>query len=259
MSEVSVIPPMMGSPMVSNHGSSMYDREVWEHTCRMAKAFAESALVPKHFQGKMADVIVALAVARDLGENPLTFLQSIHIVHGVAGFSSKWLIARVNSSSSFRGRLRFRVEDRGTLPNSKLRDLRVTAYATDAETGEEVAETVTMAQALAEGWTKNEKYHTMPEVMLRYRAATFFVRFNCPELLYGMRTSDELDDIGMLAVDAPVAIEAAPTKSLASLAAIADAEATKPSPAEGQPELVAVKRPARAAVIATTNDDGVPE
>ena len=35
----------------------------------------------------------------------------------------------------------------------------------------------------------------MPDLMLRYRAATFFSRLYCPELTMGMRTTDELEDM----------------------------------------------------------------
>jgi hypothetical protein len=34
----------------------------------------------------------------------------------------------------------------------------------------------------------------MPQVMLRYRAASFFARMNCPELSIGLYTKEELDD-----------------------------------------------------------------
>jgi hypothetical protein len=50
--------------------------------------------------------------------------------------------------------------------------------------------------ARSEGWiTKNgSKWKTMPEQMLRYRAATFFARAYCPELTMGMMTNDEVRD-----------------------------------------------------------------
>ncbi len=51
--------------------------------------------------------------------------------------------------------------------------------------------------AEAEGWSKKSgsKWKTMPELMLSYRAATFFGRMYCPDLLMGMQTQDELQDI----------------------------------------------------------------
>jgi hypothetical protein len=55
-----------------------------------------------------------------------------------------------------------------------------------------------------EGWlTKNgSKWRTMPELMLKYRAAAFFARTECPEALYGFQTSDEVEDVHGPAPDA---------------------------------------------------------
>ena len=52
-----------------------------------------------------------------------------------------------------------------------------------------------MKMARQEGWTKNSKYQSMPELMLRNRAATFFGRQYIPDLLLGVQTSEEVVDI----------------------------------------------------------------
>lgn len=55
---------------------------------------------------------------------------------------------------------------------------------------------VDMDMADAEGWTKKNgsKWKTMPQLMLRYRAASFFARLNCPELTMGLYTKEEIID-----------------------------------------------------------------
>jgi len=52
-----------------------------------------------------------------------------------------------------------------------------------------------MSEAKAEGWTSNAKYKTLPELMLRYRAATLLIRTHIPEVLNGMHTVEELTDV----------------------------------------------------------------
>lgn len=44
----------------------------------------------------------------------------------------------------------------------------------------------------AEGWLdkSGSKWKTMPEVMIRYRAAAFFGRLNCSDLIMGIYTAD---------------------------------------------------------------------
>jgi len=54
-----------------------------------------------------------------------------------------------------------------------------------------------MAMAEAEGWSTKpgSKWKTMPELMLRYRAAAFFARIYAPDITLGMQTSEESMDI----------------------------------------------------------------
>ncbi len=49
--------------------------------------------------------------------------------------------------------------------------------------------------AEAAGWTKNPKYRSMPEHMLRYRSATLLIRLYAPEVMHGYSTAAELRDI----------------------------------------------------------------
>jgi hypothetical protein len=165
---------------------------------REARLFASSPLIPQHLRAggpeqAMANCYIALKMARTMGEDPLVVLQNIHVVNGKAGFASQYMIARANSSGVFKGRINWRVD------RSDAQNLSVTAYATLADTGDLVEFTVDMAMASAEQWTKNPKYRTMPEVMLRYRSAAFLVRFYAPDVMLGYHTSDEAEDVGYVA------------------------------------------------------------
>ena len=55
---------------------------------------------------------------------------------------------------------------------------------------------IDMEMAKAEGWTTKSmsKWKTMPQIMLRYRAASFFARMNCPEMTLGFYTKEEVVD-----------------------------------------------------------------
>lgn len=56
---------------------------------------------------------------------------------------------------------------------------------------------VNMEMAVKEGWYQKNgsKWQTMPEVMLRYRTASFFGKLYAPELLMGLQTVEEMQDI----------------------------------------------------------------
>lgn len=55
---------------------------------------------------------------------------------------------------------------------------------------------VSIQMAIDEGWlTKNgSKWQTIPELMLRYRCASFFGRLYAPEILMGLHTTEEVQD-----------------------------------------------------------------
>lgn len=176
--------------------SAFNSSEGFELLQRVGNMFAKSELVPQHLRGKPADCIIAVQLAHEMGLAPLSVLQNIYMVSGKAGWSAQFLIARANASGVFDDSgIDWDVEGRGA-------DLSVTAYATKRAGGRRVEYTVSMAMAKAEGWTKNSKYQTMPELMLRYRAATTLIGLYCPEVKFGLGVREELEDI---AVSAPAA------------------------------------------------------
>lgn len=191
----------------------MWDPVMFEHAQRIAVMFSKSELIPPHLRNKPADVTIAVLQARRLREDPLILMQNMHVVSGKAGFNASYIIARLNKSGLLKGRVNFRTTGSG-------KDLAVTAYATDADTGEEVSETITMAMADADGWTKNSKYKSMPERMLKYRAATGLMRLHYPEVMLGTSTVEELEDVAAARL---VSTTARPT-SLAEVRAQREAE-----------------------------------
>lgn len=155
---------------------------------RLAEVMAGSQLIPPHLRGKVDDVFVALAMADQMGENPVVVMQNIYVVSGRAGWSASYMIARANTSGVFCDRIDWRVSGKGD-------SLSVTASATLAASGQVVSMTADMSMAAAEGWTKNAKYKSMPEVMLRYRSATLLIRMYAGDVMLGMHTADELETL----------------------------------------------------------------
>jgi hypothetical protein len=165
------------------------ETQAFELVQRQAKMLSASTLVPKEFQGNMGNCAIALNIAKRLGADPFMVIQNIDIIHGRPSFRATFLIAMVNASGRFTP-LQFRMAGEGQSRSC-------VAWAKDKETGEVVEGTeITMAMAKAEGWStkSGSKWLTMPEQMLRYRAAAFFARIYAPDITLGMQTSDELRD-----------------------------------------------------------------
>jgi len=163
----------------------------FESAQRMAKLLSESALIPDTFRGKIADCVIALELANRIGASPLAVMQNLYIVHGKPAWSSQFLIACVNACGRF-SPLRYVLGGTGD-------DYGCLAWANDKSNNERLeGPKVTLSMAKAEGWfSKNgSKWKTMPELMLRYRAATLFARTYAPELTMGIHCEEEVIDIG---------------------------------------------------------------
>lgn len=201
---------------------------------RVAKALCSSTLVPVQYRafverkdyGKVVghdpnpaglpNCIVALNMAERMGADPLMVMQNLYVIEGRPSWSSQFIIAAINSCGRF-SPLRFAISDPGEPEDVtftatvwkdkqkveeqrkvKVRHQTCKAWVIEKETGERIdGPTVSVQMAIDEGWlTKNgSKWQTMPEMMLRYRAASFFGRLYAPELLMGLYTQEEAEDI----------------------------------------------------------------
>lgn len=162
----------------------------WLMANQMAKALASSNLVPKEYQNNVANCIIAIDLSQRLGASPFLVMQNLDVIQGRPSWSAKALIGMINASGKYDFELQFdEKNDKDGKPFScqcwtERKGRKVTGAVID------------MDMARAEGWlNKNgSKWKTMPQVMLRYRAASFFSRMNCPEISMGLYTSDEIID-----------------------------------------------------------------
>jgi hypothetical protein len=162
------------------------DPASFEHAQRVAKVFASSNLVPPHLKGQVADCLIAYQIARRLNEEPLTVFQNIYVVSGRPGWKTEYVIARANKAGVFKSRITWK-------PTGEGDNLAVTASAVLADSGEVISVTCDMKMARAEHWTKNAKYTSMPEHMLRWRSAAMLIRLYAPEVMLGMPVIEELE------------------------------------------------------------------
>jgi hypothetical protein len=112
------------------------------------------------------------------------------VIHGRPSWSSSFIIAMVNGCGRF-SPLRFEISGEGD-------SLACYAIASDLASGQELkGPTITMAMAKKEGWStkSGSKWQTMPELMIRYRAAAFWGRLYASDMLLGMQSQEEVVDI----------------------------------------------------------------
>lgn len=166
--------------------------QAFEDAQRMVKPLASSQFIPANFQGRIDDCLIAMEMSYRMNISPLMVLQNTYIVHGKPAFSSQFLISLVNASKTFATSIRYKeIGERGKDSFGCI------AWAKDKDGEILEGPAVTIEMAKAEGWMSKpgSKWKTMPDVMLRYRAATFFTRFYAPEIAMGMQTREEVIDV----------------------------------------------------------------
>ena len=168
--------------------------EGFELLQRQAKMFCGSSLVPQQFQGEQnfRNAIIALEMAQRMNASPLMVMQNLYIVYGNPGWSSKFLIATFNQCGRFEAIKYKETGKKGTDSQG------IIAYTREKGSDEIIqGPEVTILIAKQEGWydKKGSKWKTMPDQMLRYRAAAWLIRTTAPEISMGLQTTDEIIDV----------------------------------------------------------------
>ena len=174
----------------NNNSINLFAFNNIDRAWKFASLLAESAIIPDTFQRNHASCLIALDMANRMHRNPMEVMQAMYIVHGKPGFSSSFLISLINSCGLFE-RLRFEYVGE---PGKDSRGCK--AWTVEKRTGEKlIGPLITLKMAKDERWSvNNKKWENMPDVMLSYRAASFFSRAYCPDLTGGFHSSDELSD-----------------------------------------------------------------
>jgi len=169
------------------------DPTAFEQAQRMVAPLAKSTMIPAAYFGNVPNCMVALEMSYRLNRSVLMVMQNTDIINGKPSLGSAFVISLINASGLFSEPLEF-VFDNEENPTS--------CYATTKRKNGKVLRgtTITIAMAKAEGWwdKKGSKWQTMAPQMLQYRAAAFFGRVHCPDVLMGMQTMDEVVDVGVI-------------------------------------------------------------
>ena len=174
---------------IESESSIYHSADSFEFAQRQAKSLCQSQLVPTQYQGQqgLSNCLVALEMSKRMNLSPLTVMQNLNIIHGKPSWSAQFIASTIMSCGRF-SNFDYLVKGQGET-------LEVQCVATRLEDKKQVkGSAVSMRMARQEGWTRTEIL-SMPELMLRNRAATFFGRQYIPDLLLGVQTSEEVVDV----------------------------------------------------------------
>lgn len=214
---------------------NFFDKDQFAVMQRVSMMFANSELVPEMYKIDMtldkdgkpknptekatANCMIAIEMAQRIGASPLMIMQNMVIIYGRPSWSSKFLVATVNTCGRFNP-LQYKITNLGKVGKVQYTDyvwdgkykkpvvkeydatnidnLQCIAF-TSAKGSDEILESapIDIRLAIQEGWyTKaGSKWVTMTRQMLMYRAASFWTNVYAPELSMGMKTDDEIRDI----------------------------------------------------------------
>ena len=171
------------SALTTTSKQSVYSSiQSFESAQRIAASLADSALVPNAYRGQagLPNCIVAIEIANRMGMSPFQVMQNLNVIHGRPSWSSQFIIGLIQGCGRFE-----------SFSYSEKADS-CQCLAILKTTGEQVSgPRITLDMAKKEGWTKNTKWSTMPQTMLRYRAASAFGRFHIPDLILGIQSVEE--------------------------------------------------------------------
>ena len=149
----------------------------------------------KQAQGiALANCAIALDMATRMKANPVMVMQNLYIVHGNPSWSSKFLIATINTCGRFLPLMYECNNEKGDNYGWRC----YTYASDDKERKNRLDGTwITWAMVKAEGWDtkRGSKWGTMPEQMFKYRAAAFWQRMYAPEISMGFNTVEEQQEI----------------------------------------------------------------
>lgn len=158
----------------------------------IGKYFSQSNLVPQAYQGKPMDCAIAVDIANRMGVSPMFVMQNLWVVRGIPSWSGQACMGLIKGSGRYKN-------VKYNMTGNKGEDTwGCFVSAIEVATGDEIqGAEVTIGMAKKEGWysKSGSKWQTMPEIMLRYRAATFFARLYCPNELMGFKVEGETEDI----------------------------------------------------------------
>ena len=168
------------------------DNKLMASAFKMAQMLSGSNLIPQSYQGNPSNCLIAIDIANRMNMPPLLVLQNLFIVQGKPTWSGQFCVAAINGCGKFEP-LEFIFNGEQGTPTFGCY-----AEAIRKSSGKMCrSDNITIQMAKDEGWLdkKGSKWQTMPRQMMMYRSASFFARVFCPEVLIGLQTVDEVQDV----------------------------------------------------------------
>lgn len=154
----------------------------------LAKTLSSSKMIPQNFQGKPEDVFVTMLWSHTLGIPVVQGLQYIAVINGKPSMYGDGMLAVVMNSGKLKD-----IEEK---VESTKEGLVATCTVWRVNRQTPTVSIFTQKDAERAGlWTKSGPWKLYPKRMLKMRARAFALRDAFPDVLAGMASSEEQQDI----------------------------------------------------------------
>lgn len=179
-----------------NANELLLNDRVFERLEAIARIMASGkATVPQHLRGSVGDCMAIAMQAARWRMDPWAVAQKTHLVNGVIGYEAQLVIAVINTIAPITGRLSFEWSgpwDKVVNGKTDKSDASVTVSATLRGESEPRILPLSMKQA---GVRNSPLWQDDPRQQLAYLAAKRWARLHCPDVILGVYTPDELEEI----------------------------------------------------------------
>lgn len=169
--------------ITQNKGGFLMEPQNLQEAMQLADMLANSNLVPKSYQGKAGDVLVACQWGSEIGLKPLQALQNIAVINNVPAVWGDALVALVRGS----GLCEYIKQDWDAATK--------TAICSVKRRGEpEETRTFSEEDARLAGHLNKDTYKKNLQRMLYIRARAFALRDVFADVLKGLKVAEEVED-----------------------------------------------------------------
>jgi hypothetical protein len=172
---------------MSNIVSQGFAPATMDEAMKFSEMLARSSMVPRQYQGKPEDVLVACQWGREIGLAPMQALQNIAVINGKPSVYGDAAMALVQASSVCEG-----IEE--SFENEDTMQM-VAVCVAHRKNRKPVVARFSIADAQRAGlWNKQGPWTAYPKRMLQMRARGFALRDAFPDVLKGLITAEEAQD-----------------------------------------------------------------
>lgn len=244
----------------------VFDPNTLANMQRMAEIMASARItIPKHLAGSPGDCLAIVMQSAQWQMNPFAVAQKTHLVNGALGYEAQLVNAVVSSSPLLSSRISYEWEGDWNGVNGKADKSDARAVIVSATLRGEVGPRVLRVSMAQVGERNSPLWASDPRQQLAYLATKRWARLHAPDVMLGVYTVDELDEIGerpmgqaeIIPADQPAITHASRTEQVkARLSAGKAKPATAPVMADGQPQEPGPDLPM---VLTLIRDAGTPE